>query len=430
MPDRSVANTFDFPALWYAIKSRRLVLFFTVLCFLVLGLLYSATITPRYRAEVILLPPTEKELVTFILASIPIHRSDSPEIYDLLDVNEIFKAFKMNLASRSHQGNFLEIFRLKAPDELGVPTYKFDSGDGFGKRVRGSDFASLETNWNIGSHDNGLLGSIRSLVFPDSNTLSIVVNTDKTSSRRDLVLTVVWEDPQSVAVIANEFADYVNKKTSSQVMDLVTAGLEIRGNNVRDLISSLRALANADREDNIVKLQEAIQIAKTLNIRKPTRVFGDYTIVNITPPAKFFVDPGINAEPYIPDRKQRYLPLYGPGDASLAQEAGELRENSPPLYSRGWEALEEELRILENRSNPDPFISNLRHLQTQLAWIESIDVRKSVTSTIVVGKNATTPSVPSGPTPFVILLLFLLCGLFVGIFLASAIHVFTIPKTS
>ena len=89
-------------------------------------------VTPRYQADVILLPPTEKELVTFILASIPIHRSDSHEIYDLLDVVEIFKAFKMNLASRSHQGNFLENFSLSSPNELGIPTYKSDSGDGFG----------------------------------------------------------------------------------------------------------------------------------------------------------------------------------------------------------------------------------------------------------------------------------------------------------
>jgi len=428
MPDRSATNHFDLPALWSAIKSRRLVFFVTVLVFVLLGSLYSSMATPRYRADVILLPPTEKELVTFILASIPINRSDSHEIYDLLDVIEIFKAFKMNLASRSHQGNFLENFSLSLPDKLAFPTYKSDSGDGFGKRVRGSDFASLATNWSIGRHGNGLIEWLNSLFSPNSETLSITVNTDKTSSRRDLVLSVVWKDPDTVTVIANKFADYINHQTSAQVMDLLEAGLEIRKRNIVDLITSLRTQAMGERENNILKLKEAIEIARSLKIRNPTRVFGDYTIVNITPPARFFVDPGIQAEPYVPNRTQRYLPLYGPGNAQLQKNHGELRGNSPPLYSRGWEALEEELRILKNRQNPDPFIPNLYQIQSQLAWIDAIDVNESVNSTITFGRRAVKPLNPIGLSSPKLILLSLIMGLLFGAFLASAVHVLSIPK--
>jgi len=430
MPDRSITNHFDLPALWSAIKSRRLVFIVTVLFFVCLGSLYSSMVTPRYRADVILLPPTEKELVTFILASIPIHRSDSHEIYDLLDVIEIFKAFKMNLASRSHQGTFLENFSLSLPDKLDIPAYKSDSGDGFGKRVRGADFASLTTNWSIGRHGNGLIESLHSLFFPNSETLSITVNTDKTSSRRDLVLSVVWKEPDTAAVIANKFADYVNNQTSDQVMDLLEAGLEIRKRNIVDLISSLRTQAMGERENNILRLREVIEIARSLKIRNPTRVFGDYTIVNITPPSKFFIDPGNLAEPYVPNRTQRYLPLYGPGNAQLQKGHSELRENSPPLYSRGWEALEEELRILKNRQNPDPFIPNLHQLQSQLDWINGIQVDESVNSTVTFGRRAVTPLSPIGLSPPKLILLSLFCGLLFGVFLASAVHVLSIPRRS
>ena len=427
MVHRSVTNSFDLTALWRAVRVRWLLFTFTVLIFVISGISYSVALTPRYRSEVILLPPTEKDLADFILAKIPIARSDSPEIYDLLSKVEIFTAFKMNLASRSFQEDFLTNFNKSLPNKISSPTYKSDSGDGFGKRVRGpANFVSLTINWRVGYRDNDIF---HKFIFPNSETLSISVTTDHTSSRRDLILGATWREPQVAAVIANGLVDFVNKETADQVMDLVSAGIDIRKKNLRDMIASQKNLAEKERQDDIAILREAIDIAKSLEIREPTRAFGEYTIVNITPPAKFFVDPGSKTTPYNPNMGQRYLPLYHPGTAQSGDNRAEFEKNSPPLYTRGWQALEEELRILENRqNNPDPFIPNLRNLQAQLTWIESIDVKDTVLSTVSIARNASPSRQAIAPSHIEILLLSLMFGVFFGILLVLSLHALTAAK--
>ena len=110
MSTNNSVNVLDIGALARVIASRIWVVVVVTAIFVSLGSAYTTVRTPQYSADVLVLPPSEQDLKGLILSLIPINRADSPEIYDLLDFVEIFKAFKNDLASRPTQLKFLQLF--------------------------------------------------------------------------------------------------------------------------------------------------------------------------------------------------------------------------------------------------------------------------------------------------------------------------------
>ena len=110
MSTNNSVDRFDIGALARVIASRIWVVVVVTTIFVILGSVYTTVRTLQYRAEVLVLPPTEQDLKGLILSLIPINRASSPEIYDLLDFVEIFKAYKNDLASRPAQLKFLQLY--------------------------------------------------------------------------------------------------------------------------------------------------------------------------------------------------------------------------------------------------------------------------------------------------------------------------------
>jgi LPS O-antigen subunit length determinant protein (WzzB/FepE family) len=395
---------------WRFLWSKRRRLLVYAICFGVLGVIVSAITPPRYTAEAVILPPTESELAGFILAQIAISRADSPEIYDLLEYSEIFRAFKVDLASRAHQAEFFQS-DSNPLSQIDQPRYLTESKDGYSKRTKGGDYAAFSTKWLI---EPPRSESLRMLGVDNSSVLSIDIEGDRTSHRPDIVLRVTWRDPKQATLIANNLLSYIDSVTTKRVRGLLITGIEIRKTNLLDMITYQRKLAEDLQQNSIKSLQESISIARQLEIKSPSKSFGDFNIVNIVPPPSYYTDPGASITKYEPGRTPRYLPLYYPGAIARSNSSNNVNYDGPPLYSRGWQALEEELRILKNREDLDPFIPQLTKLKNELDWLNSINTKAVVFSTANVVAPAMTPSQPSSAPIWIVIFGFSAFGFLLG----------------
>lgn len=398
---------FDILPLYKAVYQSRLRILFTTIAFLVVGFSAANIRSPSYEASALIIPPSEKDLKGFILAQIPINRSETSEIYDLLSFNNIFQKYKMNLASRVSQLNFLESHLSSFPKDLDYQlSYSSTSADGFSKRVRGRNFAELSSEWR--------LARTRLLHFPKAGygdpVVSFRVESDHTTSRPYLILAVSYEDANIAANLANKYVQFVNQRTVAEVQELLIAGIDIRIKNVEDMIKHQRTIADRRLNSHLIALEEAISIAKNLGIEHPTPNFGDFNVINVTPPPKFFENPSTEITPYSPSNAQRYLPLYHPGNLPQHDAGSDLILSGPPLYARGWKALGYERDALTQRISSDFLIPNITRLQAQLEWLKAIEPAAVIFNAGQVAEPASVPASPISLSKLLFVFLFAAVG--------------------
>ena len=417
-------NGFDIPAIWLSLKVRWLTVVITTAIFFLASYGYTTIMVPVYRAEVLLLPASQVEMKELVLAHIAIGRSDTPEIYDRLRFNDIFFTFKQNLASRTHQYEFLHNWLAEEGKEAAnLPEFVSTFSDGYRQKMRDGEFVALSLTWSMSptARLNPLYHLLRS---PD--VVTIAVNSDKTTfSRRELMLSVEATNPITAAELANDFVELAIEKTNLQVIDLVKAGMEIRKFNVAQFIKHQLTVAQQEREDHIRNLENAISIARNLDFREPTTVFGGYTFVQITPPPSFYQVPTGDLKSYNPHSLAPVLPLYSPV-AITHEPASTFEKYTPPLYSRGWLALQNELAIIRSQEI-ELFIPNIRQLLAQQAWMESFNITKDDIRAVNITQSANIPVSPISLGPLMVLILGTLFGIIFGSFLALCAHVLN-PK--
>jgi LPS O-antigen subunit length determinant protein (WzzB/FepE family) len=422
MNTTQLSAAFDLRAILNVVAERKYLALATFGVFLLGGLLISSMVSPIYRAQVQLLPPTENELRDLIVGSSVIGRSTTPEIFDLAQMPQIFQRFKWNLGSRTHQSEFLKKNAERFFGSESTPRYVFSSADGFKEKVPGSQFAAFTVDWEMLTN--------RSLpyyipIFIKNSTGSILrirVDTDKINTRTDLVVSVSWHDPEIASIIANEYVEFVSRVTVLEVIDLVQSGIEMYKDSLWNFIEQQRKIARSIEQDDILKLEAAIHIAKSLDIRKPTNVFGDYNVVHITPPAQYFETPS-ETKPYNPNYLPKHLPLYNPGHLPDIKNNSLLDHYSPPLYSRGWQALELELQSIKNRNHIDPYIPNMRQLLAAFDWIKSTKFNPDSIRSAKVTQSAFPSDTPIGWGKFHVLSITILLGVITSIFLPLALNV-------
>lgn len=390
------------------------------------GIFYATSAKTHYRAQILLAPPSEIDLQSLILSSLSIGRSKTPEIYDLTSVPAIFQAFKNNLASRAHQQAFLE---SKSEVIFGaplIPTFLNTSADGFNKKVPGSDFAGLTVDWQMTDGEPSPIPwfiprAIKKHFYP---VLSINVDSDKQSSRTDLILSIDWVDPQVASVLADSFVQFINRKTVEQVQELVQTGNSIVQKSLEDYLGQKRKVAQAQIERKIKELDRAILIAQRLGILDPTSVFGEFNAVSITPPPQLFVHPNSEPHPFPGQRPQQFLPLFNPAHVYVEDSSYKVEGFTPPIYARGVRALEMEREILLTATTADDFIENIDGLLASLEWLEGIDVNLAKTNAAKVIRTSVPPIYHYGQSVGSILLMFAFIGLTAAIFLALLLYFF------
>lgn len=415
MPNQSTSQSQSFPPqpgidIWelgnILLRGWKIVLL-TVVFLGGLATIYGILQIPQYRAEGLILPPSSKDLEILTLARTGIGRTDPTEIYDTV---------RRNFGSRDFQRNFLESsFR----DIVGSDQklyYSASSPDGFDKKTRNA--MSMAIDWNFKSHS--YRSSWRS-IFPSD--LRIDVTEDKNSNRPYLIVGINWRNPAEAASLVNKFIAFVDRQTTRTIVAETREAIALRKQNLNAYIEHKRKITDENTRDKITQLEESAAIARSLKIELPIASMGNNNVLYITPPPQFFQDPSkTESRVHEPPSRQRILPLYQPDPTTYRRETQILATSIPPLYSRGWRALEAEAKHLRNRTNNDPYVTGLRELQQELSWMSQLEINEKSTHVLRIDQKATPPLHPIVDQLWLTTVGIIL-GLIIGIFLTLVIHV-------
>lgn len=195
---------------------------------------------------------------------------------------------------------------------------------------------------------------------------------------------VEHKDPELAAAWVNRYVAMSAEQTSKDMQQNVLQEIDIRAREIERRIGVLRESALQRRQDRIVHLKEALVVADTVGLSAPQvttgRTSSDGELTN-------FVD-------------------------------GSL------MYMRGAKAIRAELQTLESRKTDDPFIEELRELQSQLAFLKGIDVSPDNVSSFTLDSTAEVPETPIKPKKAMVLAIGLGLGLVLGVLFALLSRMF------
>ncbi|CEK10247.1 Wzz/FepE/Etk N-terminal domain-containing protein [Legionella hackeliae] len=234
----------------------------TIICTLV-GVVLTHSIKPIYEAKGIFIPP-----ITSDLAELALGKTETTAIKPL-NITDAYNIFKGIILADSIKQSFLKRFQTNNNESLVSITATLESAGRFG----------------------------------------VVV---KATNRNDALR------------YAKEFSETLQNEARAKVAASINQELKSYQTYYQREIALAKQHAREEREDQIVRLKEALKIAKSLNAEKPA----------------------INTL----------------SDADI----------SNPSYTRGSKSLEEEINSLEKRSSDEPFSPRLRKLEFEYESLTTI----------------------------------------------------------
>lgn len=189
---------------------------------------------------------------------------------------------------------------------------------------------------------------------------------------------VEHKDPELAAQWSNLYVERAAELARSDMQQNVKQEIDTRAQEIERQIEVLRKAALKQREDRIARLKEALVVADEVGMEAPQ------------------VTPGRTASD---------------GDLSSFVD-GSL------MYMRGAKAIRAELQVMQARQSDDPFLAELRGLQSQLVFLKGIEVNPDNVAVFTLDSAAEVPETPIKPKKLQILAIGLVLGGMLGIFIA------------
>lgn len=315
---------------------------FIILTTLVVGgaaLAYALLATPVYEAKVFVQPPSQNDI-----AHLNYGRGGDSEL-GVVTVKDVYDVYVRNLQSESLRRSFFQ--------EVYLP--------------------SVSEEARRGSQDvlYGRLGKI----------LVVAVTSKETPNR--FVITANLPDPKRATDWAVKYAEMAGERSKLEVLRDVKADATIKANNLEQQIKTARGSALKQREDQIAQLNEALKVARSIDLEKPPIISGTLSTE---------VSAGM--------------------DGTLT-------------YMRGSKALLAEIDNLQKRRSDDPFIDKLRQQQSSLAFYRALEIDPKVVEAYRQDGGVESPDSPVRPKKFIIVFLGVLAGGALGILLAFFRHIYS-----
>lgn len=195
----------------------------------------------------------------------------------------------------------------------------------------------------------------------------------------------------------------------------------LRRAQLQDELKALRAQLKALRADRIAQLSEAIVIARSLGIRKPS-----------TPSSLGDADRGSSSGLMRTEINNQQIPLYFMGVEALEAERFALAQRKTDDFTEGRIAQiakelqllqsNREIEVLSRRENEDIFLSGVESLRAEEGRLSRLNVDMSRLKLVTIDKRALEPLGPIKPKKALIIVTGLIIGLLAGLVVSLILH--------
>ncbi|VVN12442.1 ECA polysaccharide chain length modulation protein [Pseudomonas fluorescens] len=183
---------------------------------------------------------------------------------------------------------------------------------------------------------------------------------------------VQTSNPQKAKEWVAEYVVRAGELAKNEMIKNVSIESEVRARNLEQQISSAREKSSKARDDSIVRLSEALQIAESIGLERPPSITVSQSVI-------------------------------------AGGEAGQL------TYMRGSKALKAEIESLQARGSDDPFTDRLRDLQERYNFFKSLKTEPASVSVYRQDGVVELPDSPVKPNKTLILVLGVIAGLMSGV---------------
>lgn len=296
-------------------------------------LAYALLAKPVYEAKIFVQPPTQNDI-----AHVNYGRGANTGLA-LLRVSDIYDIYLKHLQSESLRRSFFQSAYL--------PTLTEDE--------------------RKGSQD---------ALYSRFNKLLVVAAVSKDMPKR-FSITANLYSPQQAAEWVTNYAQLAGDLAKREVLKNIKGDATVKANDLQQRIRAARESSREQREDEIVQLKEALDVARSIGLEEPLSISGNQVFA-------------------------------GMGGAQT--------------YMRGSKALEAEIATLQARQSDDPFIDNLRREQSSLAFYRDLVIDPAWVAVYRQDGGVDLPDQPAKPKKLLIVLLGLVVGVVVGFGLALVRH--------
>lgn len=315
---------------------------------------YAFLTPPVYRAQAALMPPSLSDIAGFNLARNMLSSSseaagtdsdrNSNALLKPFTTKDVYSVFARNLQSDQSKRRFYR--------DVYLPT--------------------LGGEEKKGSQDSLYQGFLR----------RVSITTPTTAQPDRFVLNIDGLDPAQAAEWAERYIRDVEQRSLEEMLENAQSEIQVRGRNLMQQIETLRDSAKVRREDRLVQLEEALNVAQKIGLENPPMIAGQMS-----------------------DQLSAIM------DGNLA-------------YMRGTKALKAEIEALKKRTSDDPFIPGLRNLQEQYALYTSLQIQPERVAVYRLDGAVQTPDNPIKPKKLLILALGVALGAILGL-ISALIMIFT-----
>lgn len=336
-------NGMDLFVLWQSILQEKVLILSIALFVLLAAGSYAFLAKPVYQSKAYFVP-VEKEFIQKLVGwDLLLERNDS------YTAQELFKLFKQNIVSRSELLTFFTKHKLYGVYDEALSKIKVVETLKEKQKIQKS-FDQFYQDFLVQESKEGGIGQYLSVAL--AMTLS----------------------EKEVQQLLSEYIAQVRNKTRQEILESIKNEQESRVGHIQQKISSMREIAKVQKNDRLAQLDEAITIARSLNLKEPPKMGAKATIQGVS-------------------------------------------NQGLPLYYLGYRLLEAERKVLAGRQSNDPFIDGLRGLQEKLSLLSSYKISSEDFAMVrldqspIIGEKIK-------PKKSVILVVSVIVGLLLGIFVA------------
>lgn len=407
IPRNSSSDEIDLFSLFQAIwKQKKIIMGTAAVCGLA-AIGYVSFATPQYKVSSVLRPTALNELDALNRSGV----YALPPGEALLKIGVALDSYKTRLDFfRDNQALFDQLKRPGRTIEQSFEDFNRDSLKLVVPDPKKTDVLStyigLELNYPQGVDGVQILNGF----------VDYAINVERKQIAADLKVIVNNRLTELKGKIDAARSSYETSK-DAQIASLLETD-HIKRAQLQDELEALRQQLKIERNDRIAQLTEAISIAKSLGIQKPT-----------IPAALSYSGRTDDTSVIRTEINSHQVPLYFMGAETLEAERAALQQRTTDDFTAGRIAKighelqllrsNREVEVLKQRQNEDLFLSGVQPLRAQVVRLGSLNnLDISNIKLVAIDRKALEPLAPIKPKKILIVLLGLMIGLMVGVLIA------------